>query len=61
MGADMTREEREYVVQVSGFSVAYNQRTQSDYMLVGLTNLGRVIVSNGDNQWGDITPKDRRR
>ena len=54
-------EEREYVVQVSGFQVAYNERTQSDYMLVGLTNLGRVIISNGDHQWGDITPKDRRR
>jgi hypothetical protein len=48
----------EKIVQVSGFSVDPARfDNQVDYMVVGVTNTGRVVITTGDGQWGDISPK----
>ena len=47
----------EKIVQVSGFGVANSSNTQCDYLIVALTKNGRVIISRGDGQWADISPK----
>lgn len=47
----------EKIVQVSGFGVANTSQTQCDYMLVGLTDKGRVVLSMGDREWVDVSPK----
>lgn len=44
------------IVQVSGFGVANTNGTQCDYMLVGLTQSGQVVISRGDGDWADISP-----
>ena len=46
------------IVQVSGFGVNNTSRTQSDFMVVGLTQDGRVVITNGDGIWCDISPKE---
>lgn len=45
------------IVQVSGFGVANTQATQSDFMIVGLTESGRVVITSGDRIWCDISSK----
>lgn len=44
------------ITQVSGFGVTNNFQTQCDYMLVGLTKTGRVVISRGDRIWADVSP-----
>lgn len=51
----MTKE-IEKLIQVSGFGVANTNQTQCDYMLVGLTNTGRVLMSMGNRDWVDVSP-----
>lgn len=50
-----SEKEKDKITQVSGFGVANTPNTQCDYMLVGLTESGRVVISNGDGQWADVT------
>jgi hypothetical protein len=50
-------EDDDPIVQVSGFGVANTSRTQCDYMLVGLTRTGKVVMSTGDQQWCDVSPR----
>ena len=57
MGEPESMEDGETIVQVSGFGVDNVQSTQSGYMLVGLTSKGRVVLSTGDGNWGDVSPK----
>jgi len=47
------------IIQVSGFGfgVANTQTTQCHYMLVALTENGRVLMSRGDGEWSDVTEK----
>jgi len=45
------------IIQVNGFGVDYNERTQCDYLLVAVTNEGKVIMSTGDGEWWDVTKK----
>ena len=52
--SESEREER--IVQVSGFGVNRTSDTQCDYMLVAVTNHGRVVMSRGDGDWNDIGP-----
>ena len=47
----------ERVVQVSGFGVENTSSTQCNYMLVAVTNTGRVVMSMGDREWTDVSPK----
>lgn len=47
---------KEQIIQVSGFGVNNNMYTQCDYMVVGVTNFGRVVISRGDGEWSDIGP-----
>lgn len=54
----MTKE-IEKLIQVSGFGVNNTNQTQCDYMLVGLTNTGRVVLSMGDRDWVDVSPIPR--
>jgi len=44
------------IVSVSGFAVNNTANTQCDYMLVGLTESGRVVISRGDRDWVDVSP-----
>lgn len=44
------------IVQVSGFSVANTSRTQCEFMLVGLTRDGRIVMSTGDRKWTEVGP-----
>ena len=46
------------IVQVSGFGVKNTVNTQCDYMLVGLTKSGRVVMSTGDGIWCDVSPTE---
>jgi len=43
------------IIKVNGFGVGYNFRTQTDYMLVALTENGKVLMSTGDGHWCDVT------
>ena len=49
-------DDEEKIVQVSGFGVENTSSTQCNYMLVGLTNTGRVVLSMGDREWCDVSP-----
>ena len=46
------------IIQVSGFSVSNTNNTQCDYFLVALTESGKVVMSTGDGEWADVSPKD---
>ena len=46
----------EKIIQVSGFGVNNTSNTQSDFMVVALTNTGRVVITLGDKKWVDISP-----
>ena len=45
------------IIQVSGFGVKNTHNTQCDYMLVGLTESGKVVMSTGDGQWSNVGPE----
>lgn len=45
------------IVQVSGFGVENTPSTQCNYMLVALTKSGRVLMSMGDREWADVSPR----
>ena len=49
---------KDKIIQVSGFGVNNTQRTQTDYMLVALTQNGKVLLSQGDGKWADCTGVD---
>ena len=49
---------KEKIIQVSGFGVENTRTTQSNFMIVGLTNAGKVVITTGDGVWSDISPKD---
>ena len=52
------------IIQVSGFGVKNTMYTQTDYMLVALTESGKVLMSRGDGEWESVGPKgpeDNRR
>ena len=44
------------IVQVSGFGVNNTKNTQCDYLLVALTERGKVLLSTGDGKWTDVGP-----
>lgn len=44
------------IIQVSGFGLQPNEYG-NDYLLVALTESGKVILSTGDSNWGDVSPK----
>jgi len=45
----------EKIVQVNGFS--YGPPEQLAYLLVGVTDSGRVVMSTGDKNWTDVSPE----
>jgi len=45
------------IIQVSGFGVKNTSQTQCDYILVALTAMGKVLLSRGDRDWCDVSPK----
>lgn len=47
------------IIQVSGFGIKDTTITQCDYMVVGLTESGKVVITNGDGEWVDISPKEK--
>ena len=46
------------IIQISGFGVENTSSTQCNYMIVGLTESGKVLITTGDGQWSDITAPD---
>ena len=46
---------KDKIIQVTGFGVANTSNTQCDYMLVGLTESGKVMMSTGDGNWADVS------
>jgi hypothetical protein len=45
------------IIQVSGFGVDNTIRTQCNYMIIALTESGKVLLSQGGSpKWFDITP-----
>lgn len=48
------------IIQVSGFGVANTHNTQCDFMLVALTESGKVLLSMGDTNWCDVSPKESK-
>ena len=46
---------KDKIIQVSGFGVENNQSTQCSYMIVGLTQSGKVVITSGDGIWADIS------
>lgn len=50
---------KDKIIQVSGFGVRNTQYTQCEYMIAGLTESGKVIITTGDGIWADISPKEQ--
>jgi len=46
------------IIQVSGFGVNNTMHTQTEYMLVALTESGKVLMSTGDGAWASVGPKE---
>ena len=46
------------IIQVSGFGVENTHQTQTYYMLVALTESGKVFMNHGGSSWIDISPPD---
>ena len=46
------------IIQVSGFSVQNTAHTQCDFMLVAVTEFGKVLMSTGDGEWASVGPKE---
>lgn len=51
-------ENEDKIIQVSGFGVENTNTTQCNYMIVGVTEAGRVLITTGDGIWFDISPKE---
>ena len=45
------------IIQVSGFGVANTQDAQCNYLIVGVTENGKVVITTGDGIWADISPE----
>lgn len=45
------------IIQVSGFGVENTSLTQCNYLIVGLTESGQVVITTGDGVWANISPK----
>lgn len=45
------------IIQISGFGVNNTKNTQCDYMIIGLTESGKVLITTGDGKWANISPK----
>ncbi len=43
------------IVRISGFGVENTASTQCNFMVVGLTESGRVVITQGDGRWTDIS------
>lgn len=54
-------EQHDQIISVSGFGVEDTVSTQCNYMLVGLTVSGKVLLSTGDGKWTDVTGKKPER
>ena len=48
---------KDKIIQVSGFGVENTVTTQCNYLLVALTEDGKVLLSTGDGKWGDVSPR----
>ena len=48
-------EQEDKIIQISGFGVSNTKSTQCDYMVAGLTESGRVVITTGDGVWADIS------
>lgn len=48
---------KDKIIQVSGFGVANTNNTQCDYILIALTESGKVLMAYGDGAWRDISPE----
>ena len=48
---------RDKIKQICGFGVKNTASTQSNFMIGALTKKGKVIITNGNGIWVDITPK----
>lgn len=48
---------KDKIIQVSGFGIANTQDTQCNYLIVGVTMSGKVVITIGDGIWSDISPK----
>ena len=46
------------IIQVNGFGVKNTLGTLCDYMIVAVTESGKVLISQGDSRWCDISPKE---
>jgi len=46
---------KDKIIQISGFGVENTQGTQCNYMIVGLTESGKVLITQGDRVWADIS------
>lgn len=49
------------IIQVSGFSVQNTAHTQCDFMLVAVTESGKVLMSTGDGRWASVGPKEEKK
>jgi hypothetical protein len=49
------------IIQVSGFGVAATRDTPAYYMLVALTQCGKVLLSRGDHKWWDVSPRSTQK
>jgi hypothetical protein len=47
--------EQDKIIQVSGFGVKNTMSTQCEYLLVALTESGKVLLSTGDRIWCDVS------
>jgi hypothetical protein len=43
------------IISVNGFGVENTVNTQCNYMLVALTESGKVLLSTGDKNWCDVS------
>lgn len=50
---------KDKIIQISGFGVDNTQDTQCNYMIIGLTESGKVVITRGDGIWADISPKEK--
>ena len=57
--SDLPTSRTDPIIQVSGFGVENTYTTQCNYMLVGLTKYGKVLLSTGDGTWCDVSPKNK--
>jgi hypothetical protein len=51
---------RDKIIQISACGVKNTSNTQTDIMVVGLTESGKVLITQCDGKWCDISPKEGR-